>query len=407
VTGAAPVDTLGELTPQHSSSARAALTVFLLSGMLMSLLGTVLPAWEYHLRGDPIEIGHYFLAMAAGIICSARIGEWILRRRPVRFLVVFGSGLASAGLVELAVASPPVDWGWRALGVFLIGTAAGILNSAAFRSISSIYERDPAATVNMAGVMFGLGCFGTALLVAGIFYVYTVTSLFLLLALFPAFAVPLYRRARFVPPVAYPLERSPREIWTEVRSPGAVMFTLLLFFQFGNEWSLAGWLTIYLVQTVGASPDNALLMLAGFWASLLLGRVAAQMLLKRVSHARLLFASAAAALLGCLIMEFTNNLFGAGVAIFLMGGGYSVIYPLVVEKIGHRFPHYHPGFYNGIFSIGLIGGLIAPGILGLLTHWYGIRAVMAVPTLGTITVFVLIVLLWIETKMTTVAVRRP
>lgn len=407
MTGAAPVDTLGELTPQHSSSARAALTVFLLSGMLMSLLGTVLPAWEYHLRGDPIEIGHYFLAMAAGIICSARIGEWILRRRPVRFLVVFGSGLASAGLVELAVASPPVDWGWRALGVFLIGTAAGILNSAAFRSISSIYERDPAATVNMAGVMFGLGCFGTALLVAGIFYVYTVTSLFLLLALFPAFAVPLYRRARFVPPVAYPLERSPREIWTEVRSPGAVMFTLLLFFQFGNEWSLAGWLTIYLVQTVGASPDNALLMLAGFWASLLLGRVAAQMLLKRVSHARLLFASAAAALLGCLIMEFTNNLFGAGVAIFLMGGGYSVIYPLVVEKIGHRFPHYHPGFYNGIFSIGLIGGLIAPGILGLLTHWYGIRAVMAVPTLGTITVFVLIVLLWIETKMTTVAVRRP
>ena len=32
------------------------------------------------------------------------------------------------------------------------------------------------------------------------------------------------------------------------RSPGAVLFALLLFIQFGNEWSIAGWLPLFLIR---------------------------------------------------------------------------------------------------------------------------------------------------------------
>ena len=43
-------------------------------------------------------------------------------------------------------------------GVLWLGASAGLLNTCMFLAISSLYERDRATTVNLAGVLFGLGC---------------------------------------------------------------------------------------------------------------------------------------------------------------------------------------------------------------------------------------------------------
>ena len=61
-----------------------------------------------------------------------------------------------------------------------------------------------------------------------------------------------------------------------------------------------------------------------------------------------------------MILLATDNQFGAVSGILLLGGAFAPIYPLLVEKIGHRFPSFHPGFYNGIFSFAIAGGLLAP-----------------------------------------------
>jgi fucose permease len=74
------------------------------------------------------------------------------------------------------------------------------------------------------------------------------------------------------------------------------------------------------------------------------------------------------------------------------------VYPLVVEKIGGRFPYYRPGFFNGIFSIGLTGGLLAPWSLGFFTDAWGIGAVMKLPLLGTLMVVLLLVAIWAEAR---------
>ena len=57
------------------------------------------------------------------------------------------------------------------------------------------------------------------------------------------------------------------------QNPGAVLFSLLLFFQFGNEWSIAGWLPLFLIRRLGISPADSLLLLALYWAALLVGRI--------------------------------------------------------------------------------------------------------------------------------------
>jgi len=154
------------------------------------------------------------------------------------------------------------------------------------------------------------------------------------------------------------------------------------------------------------SPAASLQMLAMYWLALLVGRGAAQWLLPRVSHGKLLTASVATAMTGCGVLIMTNNRFGAAAGVLFVGGGFAMIYPLVVEKIGHRFPYYRPGFFNGLFSFAIAGGFLAPWALGFLADVWEIQVVMALPLIGTVMVFVLLVLLWIETRLTAAAGQR-
>src|SRR4029453_15935482 len=106
-----------------------------------------------------------------------------------------------------------------------------------------------------------------------------------------------------------------------------------------------------------------------------------------------------ASMLGCLILTFTDNLFGAIFGTLLIGFGFAPIYPLVVEKIGARFPNYHPGFFNGIFSIALTGGMLAPAVIGYASVYFGIQIVMLLPLAGSCVVLLLVLLVWLESRL--------
>src|SRR5262249_60727213 len=110
----------------------------------------------------------------------------------------------------------------------------------------------------------------------------------------------------------FPAGVVPRQpAWTEAmadfRSRGAVLLALLLFFQFGNEWSIAGWLPIFLIHRLGMSPQAALKLLAIYWLALLIGRVAAIAILRRGAQGRGLLRGAAAAHLGCALLRLSAD----------------------------------------------------------------------------------------------------
>ncbi len=376
--------------------ARKALAGLFLSGMLFSFPGAILPVWRHHLTGDYMAVGNYFLAMTVGVIAALLIDREFLGRWKLSHILVLACATAYSAFFFLALVPSAYPAAFRVGGLLGLGLGAGLLDAAVFRAISPLYRHDPAATISLAGTFFGAGCVVTALLVAGTFYAYTVSSIMVLFGLIPALFCLLYARA---PATAdRPAEPSWRQAFQDFRSPGAVMFTLLLFFQFGNEWSIAGWMAVFLIQRLGISPELSLVLLAMYWASLLVGRIVVLSILPSVHHGKLLMGSALAALFGCTILSTTNNRFGAITGILLVGCGFASVYPLVVEKLGKRFPYYHPGFFNGIFAFALTGGLLAPWSLGLFTSWWGIRAVMGLPLLGTVMVVVLLLLIWAEAK---------
>ena len=387
-------------TEVRSATGGKALAGFLLSGFLLALLGAILPAWGYH-RDPPdfVAVGNYFLSLAVGIVAAAALARPIIVRRGLTFLLVFSCALSCVALAYLAVVSELLSSWWRVGGLLTLGIGAGLLNMALFYAISRSYQTDAARTVNLGGIWYGLGCLSATLLVGGTFYAYDVPTILIFMAVVPGLFAGLYYKSSYqAPPVG--THPTLRQALQDFRSIGAILFALLLFFQFGNEWSIAGWLPLFLIRRVGLSPKAALFDLALYWTFLLGGRLCAVRILHRVSHARLLLASVSAALFGCLVLYFTDNAFGAATGAMFVGGGYASIYPMVAEAIGRRFPYYHPGFFNGIFSLALVGGLLAPATLGYAASALGVGVVVGIPLLGTCVVMILISLIWLETKVT-------
>jgi len=394
-----------ELEILTTSAGRRSLSGFFLCGVLLSFLGMILPAWGYHLLSQFKLVGFYFLALGAGQLLAGRTSRHLLSRLSVQSILILSSLIAATGLIILGLYPPPSPMWWRIGGLATVGVAANLLVTTVFHAITPVYRQDAAGTLNLAAMLYGAGSLFCSLLVAATYYVYTPGSILYWIAFIAILLGVYFRRGKFpkTPAVeTLPPEerRSLKSVARDFQSPGAVLFGLLLFFQFGNEGALAGWLPLLLVQRLGVSPSTALWILAEYWFFLVIGRGVAQALLPRVSHPRLLLVSLISASVGCMILATTVSVFGAVMAVFFVGSGFAMIYPLVTEKIGNRFHYYHPGFYNGIFSFANAGAILAPFSVDYLTDWFGISAVMLLPLLGTLTVFLLLALISLESRLT-------
>jgi len=371
---------------------------FFLSGFLFALLGAMLPGWNYHVTEQHSLAGWLFLAVSGGILAAQQIRRLLagFSPRPLRLCACL---TAAAALIFLDILPPPVRFAAQCSGFFALGFAGGLLNISLFESIHQDYREEPASTLTRAGIYFGAGCLASAVTVGAVFRWGFVSQLLLALAAVPVLFGFLYFRQKSV--VSHlDADLSVGEVLRAFSRPGALVFALLLLFQSGSEWTIAGWLPLFLTHRMGISPENALWMLALYWLALLTGRIVNFYLLAHVRHGRILFASAAAALLGCLLLVSTDNSLGALVSILLLGGGFAAVYPLLAEKMGSRFPTYHPGVFNSIFSFALAGGMLFPWAAGLLAASISLTAIMVIPAAGISLVVVLLLVLWLESKVT-------
>lgn len=375
---------------------------FLLLGVLVGLLGSLVIAWQYHIDTDPQVIGLHFLALNTGYVIAAAIAQRMMRRISIRAVALVACAIGFAALAGLSFAVPPVSPVIRMLGVGLVGVSGGALATAILYALEPYFSKRPAALANLAGLLFGSGCLVSTVMVGITYFAGSVQIETGLLALVPLIYFGVYAVNKFpaalVPVEAREEENRIRDTLRGLRSVAAVLFGLLLFFQFGNEWAIAGWLPLFLIHRLGANPVWAIFALALYFLALTLGRLIAQRHLARMRHRRLLVASIVAAMAGYLLLSFTTSLVVALIAALVIGAGFAPIYPLVAERLDDRFS-YHPGFYNGIFSIAITGGMSTPWLLGYVDSYWGTRYVMLLPAIGSIVVLVLVLLIMLEAHL--------
>jgi fucose permease len=375
---------------------------FLLLGMMLGVLGSLLIVWHYHIDADPRLAGLHFLGLNAGYVLAAVLAQRLIARISIRGLALGACICATASLLALSFLAPPAQPAWRIAGLAFLGAAAGALMTALLHVLYPWFSQSPAAIANLAGVLFGCGSLLATLILSVTYFASSVQIQTSVLAAAPLIFAVLYSFNKH--PGARTIaqrERHPRVIddaLRDLRSIAAVLFSLLLFIQFGNEWAIAGWLPLYLIHKLGSNPAWAIFALAGYFLALMAGRLAVRALLPRISHPKLLLASTAAAMIGYFLLSFTTALPGAWIAIIVIAAGYAPIYPLIAETLDGRFS-YQPALYNGLFSIAITGAMCVPWLLGFVDAYFGVQYVMLIPAFGSVLVLVLALLIMLEARL--------
>ncbi len=380
---------------------RVWLSGFFLLGVLLGLLGSLLVAWRYQNDIDPELIGLHFLCLNVGYVLAAAGAERLLCKTSVQKVALGSCSISFLSLLGLALAAPPVSPAWRLAGLLGLGIGGGALGSSLLYASGAYFGERTAIAINRAAALFGCGCLVSTLTMCGTYFLGSVQVGTALLGLIPiAFLFFFAATPRSQCSVALTVDQERlRNTLQDLRSIATVLFSFLVFFQFGNEWAIAGWLPIFLVRKLGSNPALAIGVLAAYFFTLTFGRMAATRFLPLGFRPRkLLIASIALAICGFILVTVSGSLSGATIGVIIVAIGYAPVYPLIAEGLDHRFS-FHPAFYNGTISVAITGAMSAPWLLGFVAAYVGIQYVMLVPALGSILVLVLSLLLMLEAHL--------
>jgi fucose permease len=353
-----------------SAIAYAGMFVF---GIVMALLGAVLPALPAKLMFSLTGIGTLFLVMNAAMLITSLLLGVAMDRFGMKAPLAAGPCLVAVGLLLIAGAA---DYASLLPAVLCLGIGGGALNGATNTLVADLHEdpRRKNAALNLLGVFFGFGALllpfliGALLRAAGINLLLQSTAALCLLA--GGAALPL-RFPAPKQPQRLPIGQMPRFL----RMPIVLSMAFLLFFQSGNEFLLGGYFSTFLARVLQAPPEQASYLLAAYWASIMAARILLSRLLLRAGAHTVIGVSAALAAAGALLVAVSTSIGVAACGIVLTGAALSGIFPTVLGLAGARFQQHSGSVFGILFTVALSGGMLMPWLAGELAETVGMRSV--------------------------------
>lgn len=358
----------------------------LVFGITFAVLGTVfgLPSMRLRLHINLAQQGNLFFLLYLGIFCASLvIGPLIDRfgHKPNLFL---SSAFVAAAMVFFAAAT---SYRSAAFAAVLLGGGGGGLNLCTNVLVSEVYGEQRGPMLNILGIFFGVGAISVPLLAAAVEGHFPIPQMFLGCAVLGSACALGYAL------ISFPLPKtrqalSFRDLVAVTRYDGVLLLASILFIESGDEASIGGWTSTY-VNSGGYVPRTATLVLAVFWAALMLSRLLAARLLKGIGKSKILFNNALLALFGCLILLSARSLVSLIAGTALIGLSYGPIFPTTLAIAGDRYRERAGTVFGLLFSIALIGGMSFPWAVGQLSQKFSVHAGMMVPATGAIGMIVL------------------
>jgi fucose permease len=341
-------------------------------GIVMALLGAVLPLLAGRLEFATQDIGTLFVAMNGAMLAASLVLGLVMDRFGMKSPLVLGPLLVTAGLLIMSRATVFASLVPAAV---LLGVGGGALNGATNTLVADLHD-DPrlkGAALNRLGVFFGFGALflpfaiGSLLETLSVGILLTVAAA--LCAVVSAFAsilsFPVPKQSR-----ALPVADVPRFL----RSPLVLIFAALLFFESGVEFTLGGFISTYLKHDIAvASVAATSWVLASYWASIMLSRAVLSRVALGANPYRTLLLCALGACAGAVLAAVAPSLAVAVLAIVLCGCSLAGIYPTVLGIAGELFKSRSGTVFGILFAAALAGGMLLPWLAGQVGGTAGLR----------------------------------
>lgn len=314
-----------------------------------------------------------------GIFCSSLIVGPLIDYLGNKANLVVSAGLVSAAMVWFAIAH---SFALASIAAILLGLGGGGLNTCTNALVSDVYGERRGPMLNLLGIFFGVGAILVPLLAAGMEGHFTIPQLFFFCALLAALCACSFAMLSF-PPAKASQAFSLREVVGVAKYQGVLLLAFILFLESGNEACIGGWTSTF-VNTIGYSTRIATLVLASYWAALMVSRVLAARVLQGVGKSQLVLISALVSLFGCAALLATRSLILLFVGTALIGLSYGPIFPTTLAVAGDRYSERAGTVFGLLFSTALIGGMLFPWTVGQVSQGLSVRAGMIVPLLGAV-----------------------
>jgi FHS family glucose/mannose:H+ symporter-like MFS transporter len=376
----------GTLTPGSAKSAIKGTAFvhvdFVLTGVVMTLLGPMLPVLAGRWRLDDVRAGYLFIAQFVSSMLGMLLSSALIPRIGYRRTLMVGLVLMAAGIAALARA----DWFLGLVAVSIFGAGFGTNTPAANLFSAESNPGKSASALNLLNSSWGVGAMVCPLLVAAAqrsgripFFLYALAGGLLAIAL----GIESVRFLVDAPNAA--AERAADEsgsVWNRLVPLVAAVFFLYV----GTETSIGGWVASYArrmdMSLWAATPSF-------FWGALLVGRVTAPLLLRfwRETTVACMGLTLAALGVGVLMAAHTMTLIVTGA--LMAGLGLASIFPISVSMLSRWFGKAASRVGGPVFSLGNLGGAVLPWMVGALsTHFSSLRVGFAVPLLGALILLV-------------------
>jgi MFS transporter, FHS family, glucose/mannose:H+ symporter len=355
---------------------------FILTGVVMTLLGPMLPVLSARWQLNDAQAGYLFIAQFLTSVLGMALSGILVERIGYRRTLMVGLVLMATGMALLARA----DWllGLAAVSIYGVGFGSNTPAGNLFAAEANPQRR--ASALNLLNASWGVGAMGCPLLIAAaqraqrlhlFFYALTAGLLGLAAVLsWLRFEVDSSR------PHAPKVVGEITGVW---RNRSLPWVAVLFFIYVGTETSVGGWVASYARRLDLGSHAFWALTPSFFWGAMLAGRMAAPILLRRWRETAVASASLSVAIVGIIVLLAARSMTPVVVGTTLAGLGLAAIFPISVSMLSYWFGEMAARAGGAIFPLGNVGGAALPWLVGALSAQFGsLRAGFVVPLAASI-----------------------
>jgi MFS transporter, FHS family, glucose/mannose:H+ symporter len=369
---------------KHRPGAAALLHAsFVLSGILTTLLGSILPLLAARWSLNHTQAGDFFAAQFTGALLgvgasSGLAARWGLRRSLILAFLLMACGVGS------------LEWlSWHAAlaSVFLYGGGLGLSIPSTNLLVSDLYPGRRAAALSLLNLAWGAGAVASPALTelalrarhpSLLFWGLAGAAAVIAVSLALNRGIPSAGVARPAAPLTPP--RPAASLW---RNPSALLLAAMFFLYVGTENAVSGWVGTYTKALRPGAGTAWLLAPECFWAALLVGRGVAPVILRRLAETRLRGCGLVVAASGVAVILAARTPAGAILGVVLAGLGLAPVFPITIAALSHGFGERASRLAGAMFAMAALGGAILPWLVGYSSTRFGtLKAGLAIPLAG-------------------------
>ena len=361
-----------------TASRVAVATLFLINGALFGTWVSRIPTVQAERGISHGMLGLALLAMALGALVAMPLaGRWFAKLGSHRICQIFAV-LYALGLPLLAVVP---GFTLFVVALFIFGACHGGLDVAMNAQAVGVEKRYDRPIMSSFHALFSTGGLAGAA-IGGIIAgqgiapaVHFAGAAVLLLATGAVFAFPHLIDDRHVSPAHADLLERKR---FSLPSKGLVALGAVAFSAMVGEGAMADWSGIFLRNTLRASEGLAAAGYAAFSIAMAVTRFAGDKLSTHLGATGLVRSSGFLAVGGMSLALAGPSPMAAMVGFAFVGIGFATVVPTVFSAAG-RAAGISPGVaLSTVSTVGYLGFLIGPPLIGFVAEWVGLRGALAI-----------------------------